>query len=351
LICFCCSKGKFLRIFRHFNFSAKNMSSLSNLERFLLCVTPDVVPSLTLQSCSSDQNVQCLPPGKDTIEYFTLKDLWDCYSEWSAFGACIPLMLENGDTLVQYYVPNLSAIQIYRSKSRIRKEDVEGIELECYSSSEDSGSDDLSRSASNNSSKAWDDASLDSGSDQVVLCSTTKDMLGALYLQYSENYPPYQRVPFSEKITELAKSHPALMTLKSVDISPTSWMAVSWYPIYSVPCQKNKKDPTSFLTFHSLSSFQECASKYEGIDTGNDASCLIGWRSIVGEKCKKKESGCMSLSPFGLATFKMRKSVWLNSYNNNNQVVTNLYNAADSWLKHRNADHPDFNFFTRQPTL
>jgi len=27
-------------------------------------------------------------------------------------------MLENGDTLVQYYVPNLSAIQIYRSKSR-----------------------------------------------------------------------------------------------------------------------------------------------------------------------------------------------------------------------------------------
>lgn len=83
--------------------------------------------------------------------------------------------------------------------SRIRKEDVEGIELECYSSSEDSGSDDLSRSASNNSSKAWDDASLDSGSDQVGSC-TTKDMLDALYLQYSENSPPYQRVPFSEKV-------------------------------------------------------------------------------------------------------------------------------------------------------
>ncbi|KAG4911083.1 hypothetical protein AAZX31_20G202100 [Glycine max] len=324
------------------------MSSLSNLERFLLRVTPDV-PSLTLQSCCSDLNAQWLPPGKDTIEYFTLKDLWDCYYEWSAFGAGIPMILENGDTLVQYYAPYLSATQIYISKSRIRKEYGEGVEVECDSLSEDSASDNLSRSPSNNSSKAWDDASLDSGSDQVGSC-TTKDMLGALYLQYSENSPPYQRVPFSEKITELAKSHPGLMRLKSVDISPTSWMAVSWYPIYSVPCHKNKRDQTSFLTFHSLSSFQDCASKYDEIHTGNNKSCLIDWRSIVGEKCKKKERGCMSLSPFGLATYKMRKNIWLNPYNNN-QVVTDLYNAADWWLKHINADHPDFNFFTRQPTL
>ncbi|KAG4919664.1 hypothetical protein JHK82_057087 [Glycine max] len=253
------------------------MSSLSNLERFLLRVTPDV-PSLTLQSCCSDLNAQWLPPGKDTIEYFTLKDLWDCYYEWSAFGAGIPMILENGDTLVQYYAPYLSATQIYISKSRIRKEYGEGVEVECDSLSEDSASDNLSRSPSNNSSKAWDDASLDSGSDQVGSC-TTKDMLGALYLQYSENSPPYQRVPFSEKITELAKSHPGLMRLKSVDISPTSWMAVSWYPIYSVPCHKNKRDQTSFLTFHSLSSFQDCASKYDEIHTGNNKSCLIDWRN------------------------------------------------------------------------
>lgn len=30
------------------------------------------------------------------------------------------------------------------------------------------------------------------------------------------------------QMTELARSHPALMTLKSVDISPASWMAVAW---------------------------------------------------------------------------------------------------------------------------
>ncbi|MCI28550.1 plant/F9H3-4 protein, partial [Trifolium medium] len=29
-------------------------------------------------------------------------------------------------------------------------------------------------------------------------------------------------------IPELAESYPELMTLKSVDLSPASWMAVSW---------------------------------------------------------------------------------------------------------------------------
>ncbi|KAK7391826.1 hypothetical protein VNO78_20249 [Psophocarpus tetragonolobus] len=329
----------------------KVMSSSSNLERFLLCATPDV-PSLTLPQGCSDLNGQWLFPCKETVEYFTLKDLWDCYYEWSAYGVGTPLMLESGDTLMQYHVPYLSAIQIYTSKSvtasRIRREDSEGVEFESDSWSEDSESDKLSRSMSNNSSKAWDVASLDSSSDQAGSWTTTKDMIGDLYLQYNETSPYWQRVPFTEKITELARSHPALMTLRSVDISPTSWMAVAWYPIYSVPCQSNK-DLTSFLTFHTLSSFQDCGSKYDGIDREENTSCLSEWRSIIGEKCKKKESGCISLSPFGLATYKVRENIWSND--SNKEVVGDMYNAADSWLKNLNADHHDFNFFARQTTL
>ncbi|XLR24950.1 hypothetical protein HN51_071468 [Arachis hypogaea] len=81
----------------------------SNVERFLQCVTP-FVPSHTLpQSCLSDLNSLWQPHGnKDSIEYFTLKDLWDCYYEWSAYGASAPVMLESGDTVIQYYVPYLS---------------------------------------------------------------------------------------------------------------------------------------------------------------------------------------------------------------------------------------------------
>ncbi|RDX92183.1 hypothetical protein CR513_25722, partial [Mucuna pruriens] len=307
------------------------------------------------RSSCSELNRQWLPPGKDTIEYFALADLWDCYYEWSAYGAGTPVMLESGDTIIQYHVPYLSAIQIYVNKSvaasRIRREDSEEGEFECDSWSEDSGSDNLSRSLSNNSSKAWDAVSLDSNCDQPGSWST-RDVLGDLYLQYNETSPPWQRVPFAEKIAELARSHPALMTLKSVDISPASWMAVAWYPIYAVPSQKNEKGlASSFLTYHTLSSsFQDCASKYDEIGTGGNTSCLAGWRSIIGEKCKKKESGFTSLFPFGLSTYKMRKDIWSNP-SSNNQGVSDLSKAADSWLKQLNTHHHDFNFFTRQSSF
>lgn len=56
--------------------------------------------------------------------YFVLGDLWESFKEWSAYGAGVPLILNDSDCVVQYYVPYLSAIQIYcestRSSSRSR---------------------------------------------------------------------------------------------------------------------------------------------------------------------------------------------------------------------------------------
>lgn len=81
-----------------------------------------------------------------------------------------------------------------------RREDSDGIEFESDSWSEDSGSDNLSRSLSNNSSKAWEDAvSEDSSCDQEG--SWLRDnKLGYLYLQYTEMASPYSRVPLAEKV-------------------------------------------------------------------------------------------------------------------------------------------------------
>ncbi|CAL9751134.1 unnamed protein product [Musa acuminata subsp. burmannicoides] len=45
--------------------------------------------------------------------YFCLGDLWESFKEWSAYGAGVPLVLNGNDSVVQYYVPYLSAIQIY----------------------------------------------------------------------------------------------------------------------------------------------------------------------------------------------------------------------------------------------
>ncbi|CAL0321082.1 unnamed protein product [Lupinus luteus] len=53
----------------------------------------------------NDMNNQYLPIGKDKVEYFTLKDLWECYDEWSVYGAGTPLVLESADILSQYYIP------------------------------------------------------------------------------------------------------------------------------------------------------------------------------------------------------------------------------------------------------
>ncbi|KAJ7975501.1 Protein of unknown function (DUF789) [Quillaja saponaria] len=332
-------------------------NALSNLERFLQCVTP-IVPSRTLpQSCFNDLNSQWQPPHKDNIEYFTLKDLWNCYHEWSAYGAGTPVMLESGETVMQYHVPYLSAIQVYSNKSvaasRNRREDSDGVECESDSWSDDSGSDNLSRSLSNNSSKAWDAASEDSSSDQEGSW-LTKDRLGYPYLQYTEKSSPYWRDPLMIKITELARSHPALMTLKSVDLSPASWMAVAWYPIYHIPNQKNERDlGTCFLTYHTLSSsFQDCGMEYDDIDIGKDMCCsdLVG--TILGEKSKKANSCCISLPPFGLATYKMQGDLWLKPESCDDYERMNyLYSAADSWLKQLNVHHHDFNYFTFHSTL
>jgi hypothetical protein len=57
------------------------------------------------------------PWEREKVEYFTLADLWNRYDEWSAYGAGVPIALNNGETLVQYYVPYLSAIQIFTSSS------------------------------------------------------------------------------------------------------------------------------------------------------------------------------------------------------------------------------------------
>lgn len=45
--------------------------------------------------------------------YFMLNDLWETFKEWSAYGAGVPLVLDEGDSVVQYYVPYLSGIQLY----------------------------------------------------------------------------------------------------------------------------------------------------------------------------------------------------------------------------------------------
>ncbi|GMY12753.1 hypothetical protein FCV25MIE_07992 [Fagus crenata] len=328
-------------------------SCSSNLERFLQCVTPTVPSRLLPQSCFNDLNSLWQPLGKDKIEYFTLGDLWDCYDEWSAYGAGIPVLLNSGETVMQYYVPYLSAIQTYTNKSattsRTCKEDSDVVEFESDSWSDDSGSDNLSRSLSNNSSRGWDAVSEDSSFDQEGSWPR-RDRLGCLYLQYIEMASPYWRVPLMDKITELAQNYTALMTLKSVDLSPASWMAVAWYPIYQIPNRENVKDLSAcFLTYHTLSSsFQDNTEENPNTDI---RTCHPEAMRIVEEECKEESKDGISLPPFGLATYKLQGDLWIKPWTSDYERMIHLYSASESWLKQLGVHHHDFNFFSFHSTM
>lgn len=52
------------------------------------------------------------------LSYFSLNDLWESFREWSAYGAGVPLLLDGRESVVQYYVPYLSAIQLYGQSAK-----------------------------------------------------------------------------------------------------------------------------------------------------------------------------------------------------------------------------------------
>ncbi|RRT71513.1 hypothetical protein B296_00001876 [Ensete ventricosum] len=83
-----------------------------NLDRFLEFTTP-VVPARYLPKTSVRGWRNCDAATVQSQPYFCLGDLWESFKEWSAYGAGVPLLLNGSDSVVQYYVPYLSAIQLY----------------------------------------------------------------------------------------------------------------------------------------------------------------------------------------------------------------------------------------------
>ncbi|KAF8779476.1 hypothetical protein HU200_002523 [Digitaria exilis] len=89
----------------------------SNLEVFLEAATPQLPwRSAPMDYFQGPDNVWQMEK-KDMVDYFTLEDLWEHYSESSAYGLSVPVRLESGKFITQHFVPYLSAIQIYTSKT------------------------------------------------------------------------------------------------------------------------------------------------------------------------------------------------------------------------------------------
>ncbi|GAU41556.1 hypothetical protein TSUD_271650 [Trifolium subterraneum] len=263
-----------------------SMQSKSNLDCFLHCTTP-VVSSKFLKECEIRNLNPLWHPfcDRESVEYFRLSDLWNCFNEWSAYGVGVPINLKNEDTLVQYYVPYLSAIQIFTSNNF--REETESGDSETRDSFSDSYSDD------SECDKLWT-SSEEEAFEQDSLWHFN-NRLGHLYFQYFEKSTPYGRVPLMDKINGLAERYPGLMSLKSVDLSPAN------------------------------------------MDLDDE---------MEGTQEKRKEGEGISLAPFGLATYKMQGNLWVSGkYGRDQEKLVSLCSVADSWLKQLKVHHHDFNYF------
>ncbi|KAA8529115.1 hypothetical protein F0562_034086 [Nyssa sinensis] len=326
------------------------VSPSCNLERFLESVTPSV-PAQYLSKTTMRGLRTC---DVEFQPYFELGDLWESFREWSAYGAGVPLILNDSDFVVQYYVPYLSGIQIYGDpskcsvKSRQPGEDSDGDYFRDSSSDGSSdceherGSLSCSREQQNShhlTSKIplrMDRLSLkdphialqeDFSSDE----GESGNFRGCLLFEYLERDPPYGREPLADKIADLALRFPELKTLKSCDLLSSSWISVAWYPIYRIPMGPTLEDlDACFLTFHYLHTpmtgtqgAQVPVSEMDGVPN-------------------------ISLPVFGLASYKFKVSLWTPSGERDLQLVNSLLRRADNWLTLRQVNHPDFLFFCRR---
>ncbi|KAG2305355.1 hypothetical protein Bca4012_061935 [Brassica carinata] len=328
--------------------SSSSTKLRSNLERFLRGITPKPPSSSLSQSCENDLNRLWIHQSKDETEYFKLSDLWDYFDELSAYGLGSKVELNNGESVMQYYVPHLSAIQLYTSRSPAvsrNQSEVVDFESECWS--DDSEIEKLSRSTSSGSSKIWDSASDDSAYDTP---SSMRDKLGCIEFQYFESTKPHLRVPLTAKVNELAEKYPRLLTLRSVDLSPASWMAIAWYPIYHIPSRKTDKDlSTCFLSYHTLSSALQ-GNLVEGEDENNKTM------EVEEKLCYEDEpvvtTKRLPLAPFGLVTYKMQGDLWGRQESGDQERLVYLGSAAESWMKQLNVhDHHDYSFFSVNKSL
>ncbi|KMT16514.1 hypothetical protein BVRB_3g048100 [Beta vulgaris subsp. vulgaris] len=322
----------------------------TNLDRFLEATTPSVPAQYFSKTSMKGWRTR----DDEFRMYFVLGDLWESFKEWSAYGAGVPLLLNGSDSVVQYYVPYLSGIQLYIDPSkpspRTRIPGEESDESSRETSSV--GSSDCETERGPCSIGAWNQQDLGesnlqdmkalslrhkpfngSSSDEGELSNSP----GALTFEYFEHAPPFSREPLADKISLLASRFPELKTYRSCDLSASSWISVAWYPIYRIPTGPTLQNLDScFLTFHSLSTPLR----------GGQSE----WQSQYGSCPREIPNGFnmglkMPLPIFGMASYKFKISVWDQNGVDECQRANSLLRAADEWLRLLNVNHPDYNFF------
>ncbi|XP_059294583.1 uncharacterized protein LOC132047569 [Lycium ferocissimum] len=327
--------------------------NVTNLDRLMESVTP-FVPAQHF----SEVNVR----GRRTREaestmYYCLGDLWESFSEWSVYGVGVPVLLNGKDSIIQYYVPFLSGIQLYvdpsKPSSRLRRPGEEGDADSSRETSSGGSSDcEVDRRSKSSSDGLWNQHSLVNQNaqrlnrlslrDKAVTGSSSDEAeisnsLGQLMFEYLEHEQPHHRRPLADKIAALASQFPELKKCRSCDLLPSSWISVAWYPIYRIPVGPTLRDlDASFLTFHSLSTQSRALNAVQP-----------RYHGATGRKVLGNVNACsrISLPVFGLATYKLKGSILSPCGPHESEQENCLLQAADSWLRLLQVILPDYQFF------
>ncbi|KAL8463369.1 hypothetical protein ACS0TY_034145 [Phlomoides rotata] len=210
-----------------------------NLERFLESVTPSVQAQYLSKMTMRDWrtcNVEFQP-------FFVLSDLWNSFKEWSAYGVGVPLLLDESDSVVQYYVPYLSGIQLYadlsKSTTKLRglSEESDG-EYFRDSSSDGSSDSEQDRSCSNNSRTSSISHRVDHFPSREHHHTTFQEGFssdegesgssqGCLLYEYFARDQPYSREPLEDKVCYLS-------SLKILHYDIFNWEILDSFCSYTV---------------------------------------------------------------------------------------------------------------------
>lgn len=350
----------------------------SNLDCILKYTTPSVQCQCQPKQSAASEMARWKCPSEN-MTFFNLGDLWRSFDEWSAYGAGVPLKLPSGETIVQYYVPYLSALQIYTHpgasvfhyKRRLGDESDWSDTSDTRDTSSDFGSDNENEKRVQGRAEQWESSSSISSAS-----SEQGDRHGELAFEYFERCSPYGRAPLAGKINELAVRFPPLLSLRSNELSPASWLSVAWYPIYRIPIGPTMSDlSTCFLTYHALWTpsclLQDIRAESRDDDKDNRMETAYPHENEYGccpvsDFCGCKleqeqwlrdhsawriESGTLQLSAFGLASYKLRGPFWASAVPADKQHASLLAKSADSWLKQLRVQHPDYDFFSSRESM
>ncbi|PIM99122.1 hypothetical protein CDL12_28387 [Handroanthus impetiginosus] len=316
----------------------RGFGSDSYLDRFLEHTTP-VVPAqhFPRTSMRAWRN-----HGNEFHPYFILGDLWESFREWSVYGVGVPLPWDGSNSVVQYYVPSLSGIQLYidplshvMEPRRPSEESDSNSSRETSSGDSDGGTD----KGADNTRRSWNQKNtIDQGYNRLAgrnnsftESSIYEDDIsnppGRLIFEYFEKELPFHREPLADKMSILASHFPELKMYRSCDLTPSSWLSVAWYPIYRIPVGPTLENVDAcFLTFHSLA---------KPVRSGEGVNVM---------------SSKLSLPSFGLVSYKFKVSDLSETGVVEGQKVNSLSRAADNWLRLLEVNHPDYNFFMSHNT-